>query len=92
MKRMKLGLHIWIAVTSIFSFLGGWADFSHSAKPAAILPGLNASAQAQSAQALAPIPSLDSLMATSSKNQASLQPLPSLQLSANSTALRTHGS
>ncbi len=92
MKRMKLGLHIWIAVTSIFSFLGGWAVFSHSAKPAAILPGLNASAQVQGVPTLAPIPSLDSLMAASGKTQTGLQPLPSLKLSANSTALRTHGS
>ncbi len=91
MKRMKLGLHIWIAITSVFSFLGGWAVFSHSAKPAAILPGLNASAQ--SAPALAPIPSLYSLVAASGKTQSSvLQPLPSLQLSANTTTLRTHGS
>ncbi len=92
MKRMKLGLHIWIAVTSIFAFLGGWAIFSHSAKPAAIVPGLNSGAQVQGAQTLAPIPSLDSLMAASGKAQTGLQPLPSLQLSANSTTLRTHGS
>ncbi len=92
MKRIKLSLHIWIALTSIFSFLGGWAIFSHSAKPAAVLPGLTASAPAQ--QTLAPIPSLDSLMAASSKNQAGLQPLPSLSLSAQSSlpVLRTRGS
>ncbi len=92
MKRTKVGLHILIAVTSIFSFLGGWSVFSHSVKPAAILPGLNASAQVQGAPALAPIPSLDTLLASSGKTQKGLQPLPSLQLSANTTVLRTHGS
>ncbi len=92
MKPMKRFLHIWIARSSIFSFIGGWAVFSHAAKPAPILPGLTASAQSQTA--LAPIPSLDSLVAASSNGPKGLQQLPSLSLAAQSSlpTLRTHGS
>lgn len=94
MKPMKFALHMWIAATSALSFLGGWAIFSHSAKPAVLLPALSASTQAQNLTTLPPVPSLDSLMAASGKTQTSLQPLPSLQLSAQSfsSALRTRGS
>ncbi len=90
MKRMKLALHIWIAVTSVLSFVGGWVVFSHSTRPAVLIPSL-ATTSAQTASALAPIPSLDSLVTSSSRT--SLQPLPSLQLSSsNNPTLVTRGS
>ena len=83
MKSLKLGLRIWIAVTSIFSFLGGWIMFSHAGKPAPLFsssnttaPATNVSAPAQPSElpTLAPIPSLDSLVSSSSPSQ--IQPLP----------------
>lgn len=33
MKLLKLGLRFWITVTSIISFLMGWAMLAHSPKP-----------------------------------------------------------
>ncbi len=93
MKLTKRFLHIWIAVTSVLSFLGGWAVFSHAIKPAAILPGLSSSAQVQNGSTLPPIPSLDTLITATGKTQSGLQPLPSLTLSGQSLpTLRTRGS
>ncbi len=34
MKIVKKGMRIWITITAVFSFLGGWVLFSHSPKPA----------------------------------------------------------
>ncbi len=34
MKLLKLGMRFWITLGSVFSFLFGWAVFSHSLKPA----------------------------------------------------------
>lgn len=93
MKPLKLGLRVWIAITSVFSFLGGWALFSHSGKPAALFPTAGSSVQAapqvqpsgvQPLPTLAPIPSLDSLIqgSQSAVNNNALQPLPSIQQSA----------
>ena len=61
MKRTKLALRAWISIASVLSFLGGWAVFSHSTKPAALFAGLNTS---PALTAPAPIPSLDSLVAS----------------------------
>ena len=33
MKIFKKALHYWIAIASVFSFLGGWALLAHSPKP-----------------------------------------------------------
>lgn len=33
MKPLKTTLHIWIALASTLSFLGGWAMLAHSPKP-----------------------------------------------------------
>ena len=93
MKKFKSLLHVWITLTSIMSFLGGWIVFSRSTKPAAF-NGLNSPA-AQSATTLSPIPSLDSLIAnTASSSQTALQPLTTYQLSSqpSTTVLRTRGS
>ncbi|HEX9017570.1 MAG TPA: hypothetical protein VF806_00180 [Anaerolineaceae bacterium] len=108
MKPLKLGLRVWIAITTIFSFLGGWALFSHSGKPAALFPSTTSNANAAPAEqaqpsnvalpTLAPIPSLNSLTqgGASAVNSSALQPLPSIQQSAPSTSffprLRTRGS
>ncbi len=34
MKYTKLGLRLWIAMSSVAGFLGGWALLAHSPKPA----------------------------------------------------------
>ncbi len=33
MKIFKFGIHLWIALTSVVSFLGGWIALAHSPKP-----------------------------------------------------------
>ena len=93
MKKFKSLLHVWITLASVLSFLGGWIVFSRSTKPAAF-NGLNSPA-AQTSIALSPIPSLDSLMAsTTSSFPTALQPLTMYQLSSqpSTTVLRTRGS
>jgi hypothetical protein len=79
-QPIKLGLRVWIAITSILSFLLGWALFSHSGKPAPLIvtqPGISQQSQSQfQAPNLPPVPSIDQL--TSGNNSASVQALPSL--------------
>jgi hypothetical protein len=80
MKPLKWALRIWIAITSVLAFLGGWALFSHAAKPAPLFssqPSVSGS-EVTPLPTLQPIPSLDSLVTSSStSNNSSLQPLPS---------------
>ncbi len=80
-QPIKLGLRVWIAITSILSFLFGWALFSHSGKPAPLIvtqqPDSAQQSQPQFQPAnLPPVPSIDQL--TSGGNSGGLQPLPSL--------------
>ena len=105
MTPLKLGLRIWIALTSIVSFLGGWALLSHAAKPAPLFPEntgtqpsvISADSQGVVAPTLAPIPSLDSLVANNSSTtttSTNIQPLfsnPSVATS-NLPRMRTRGS
>lgn len=70
MKPLKSGMRIWIALTSLVSFLGGWILFSHAGKPA---PLFNSSAQ--------PTPDATTdrtSSTTSSTTNLVLQPLPTL--------------
>ncbi len=92
MKPFKLGLRIWIAVTSILSFLGGWMLFSHAGKPAPLIPSQPSNSQPSQfvMPNLPPVPALDQL--TSSSSSSALQPLPSIQLPAPSFGFRTRGS
>jgi hypothetical protein len=76
MKPLKLGLRFWLLITSIFSFLGGWAMLSHAGKPTPFSiftspntePSTDTLADAQPTSSFAamptlqPIPSLDSLI------------------------------
>ncbi len=96
MKPLKLGLRIWIAITSILSFIGGWMLFSHAGKPAPLFnssqPVDTQPSQVQS-QNLPPIPSLDQL--TNGSGSSALQPLPSLSQGASPNFMprfRTRGS
>ncbi|MDD5369064.1 MAG: hypothetical protein PHQ40_08265 [Anaerolineaceae bacterium] len=98
MKPLKLGLRIWIALSSIIAFLGGWALFSHANKPVSIF---SAPSQSQSIDSgalapiptLPPVPSLDQL--TNGSRNSAIQPLPPLpQISSQQfmPRLRTMGS
>lgn len=97
MKPLKIGLRVWIAITSLLSFLGGWAIFSHSGKPAPLFSTSGAAVAAAAAVttdgAVAPgvvaplptlpaIPSLNDLTASGS-----IQALPALpNLTVNNSA------
>ncbi len=54
MKLYKNIFRIWIAFVSAISFLGGWAIFAHSNKPAALLSNNNANTNANNVQSLQP--------------------------------------
>jgi len=54
MKMMKVALRFWIALTSIASFLVGWAMLAHAPKP---VQAKTLTAQAQSV-VLTPLPTL----------------------------------
>ena len=107
MKPLKIGLRIWIALTSLVSFVAGWALLSHANKPAPLFgsdttgadPVPLGSASARSSVTLPPIPSLDSLVgkqsSASSSSAPSIQPLPSLPSTGSNSFLprmRTRGS
>jgi hypothetical protein len=83
MKPLKLALRIWITITSVLSFLVGWALLSHAPKPASIFSSQNSPSSSASdpitvdpLPTLAPVPSLDSLI-TNPDTAVNLQPLPS---------------
>jgi hypothetical protein len=104
MKPLKISLRIWIALSSLLSFLGGWALFSHSGKPAPLIaspsaPSFNSSDQnAQNAvllPTLQPLPSLDQLTNSSNNQIQPLQSLPAItnfMVNNSSPRLRTRGS
>jgi hypothetical protein len=94
MKPIKLGLRIWIAITSIISFLGGWMLFSHAGKPAPLITAQPSTSQSSQMvmPTLPPVPSIEQLTNGSSNGGSALQPLPSIQFSAPSIGFRTRGS
>ena len=57
MKFWKTSLRIWITVTSLLSFMSGWAVLAHSPKPNQFDP-----ASVAQMPVLAPIPSLDQMI------------------------------
>lgn len=69
MKPVKISLRIWIAITSLASFLAGWIIFSHAGKPAPLFSSTSSndtqptvSTTIDPLPTLAPIPSLNSLV------------------------------
>ena len=99
MKPLNVGLRSWIAVTSMVSFLGGWAILSHAQKPAPLFASQPA-AQTSSLSdpnvtsqsllpTLQPIPELSDLTSTTNTTVQSIQPLtqlPALTSSNNLTS------
>lgn len=77
MKIVKIGLRFWLTITSILSFLIGWALFSHAGKPAPLFPAQTTSSVIQQ-PVLAPVPSIDDLLTNPGTHTLNLQPLPSL--------------
>jgi hypothetical protein len=67
-KATKSIMHVWISLASIAVFGFGWAVFAHSAKPAPLAveqqPSINVVVPT-----LAPIPSIDELVSSSSSSQ-----------------------
>ena len=51
MKLLKFGMRFWITLTSVFSFLVGWAMLAHAPKPVQ-------AAAAQPSSSVAPLPTL----------------------------------
>ena len=82
MKPLKTGLRIWIAITSVLSFLGGWVLLSHAPKPAPLIPSTSSSSQAAAVASPAQLPTLAPLppittFSDMTTGTANLQPLPS---------------
>ncbi len=99
-KPLKLALRIWIAITSVLSFLAGWALFSHAGKPAPLISAQPSTSGSQvdptglnPLPTLPPVPSIDQLTNGSSGNgSGALQPLPQIQFAQPSFGFRTRGS
>jgi hypothetical protein len=101
MKPLKLGLRLWIAFTTVMSFLMGWALLAHSAKPAPLTTtaGLGGSGSTSSGQlvlpALPPVPSLSDFTSGQPVQAQNLQPLSVQSLpsfGSSMPGLRTRGS
>ena len=58
MRIVRFLLRLYIAVTSVFSFLVGWILFAHSPKPVSAAPAA-AAAEVTPMPTLAPLPPLD---------------------------------
>jgi hypothetical protein len=86
MKHLKVGLRIWIAISSIFGFLAGWVMLGHSPKPAQAAQAVSVEVQPVALPTLAPLPDF-------SQPNAAIQPLqPMPQTSFFMPRLRTGGS
>lgn len=96
MKWMKLGLRLWIGISTLIGFLLGWILLAHSGSPAAASVKTAGSAVRISAvqPALQPVPSLDDLAGGAQVQSVQpLQPLPaSPRITGNAPRLRTSGS
>jgi hypothetical protein len=91
MKPIKITLRIWIALTSMVSFLTGWALLSHAPKPVSLFATAQPAQPAQPFSGgitgfgavvaqlpdLPPVPSLDSILSNPNA-AANTQALPSL--------------
>jgi hypothetical protein len=75
MKLLKIGLHFWMALTSLFSFVVGWIMLAHAPKPVQTSP--SALVAATPLPTLAPLPPLSAFNSDGGNFQG--QPLPSIQ-------------
>lgn len=72
MKPYKIALRVWILITSLVGFLGGWVMLAHAQKPAPLEPPAQMSAPLPT---LAPLPPLPD----GSQQLQPIQPLPLMQ-------------
>jgi len=83
MKPLKFGLRVWIALTSVLSFLAGWMLLAHAGKPAPLIASQPAAVDtSNSTSSIAPLPTLQplpSLNDLTSSSATQLQSLPSIQ-------------
>jgi hypothetical protein len=94
MKSTKIILRIWIAITSLASFVGGWIFLSHAPKPASLTPSLDSVESSTGFQPLPALPTVSSMDSTTLDDQR-LQPLPTLSADTPSNffpRMRTGGS
>ncbi len=96
MKPLKKSLRLWIAITSLVSFLAGWVVFSHAGKPAPLFSSSNntqsnVSNTIDPIPTLPPVPSLNNLVTNSGSvntgSNSTIQPLPSIP--SNNTITRS---
>jgi hypothetical protein len=101
MKSLKIGLRVWIAMTSLLSFLAGWGILSHSGKPVSLFADPGAASlpdpvvQSQVLlPTLEPLPSLADLTTTGViQSLPALPSAPNVSINNNFTPrLRTRGS
>ncbi len=94
MKFFKLGLRIWIAVTSVGTFMTGWIMIAHSPKPAQ--PSSSSSVSAAPLPTLAPLAPLNFSNNSAGQSQSfSIQPAPAqapVQNLFSQPSFRTSGS
>ncbi len=94
MKIYRKVLRFWIAIASIFTFLGGWVILAHSPKP--VQPQTN-SVQSTNLLNLPPIQAYGSTSSNNNgqgffSNNAPSNPAPAIQPNSGQTFLRTRGS
>jgi hypothetical protein len=92
MKFLKLGIHFWITITSVLSFLTGWVMLAHAPKPAQ--SNSSATSVATPLPTLEPLNSL-STFGTTDENSSQSEPFFNVQPSPRSQfrpAFRTGGS
>lgn len=76
----RILLRVWIAMTSVAAFIGGWAFFGHSGKPVSASDAiLNPDPQVAGPVQVTPLPTLAPLP-TFNGQAANIQPLPQQQL------------
>jgi hypothetical protein len=78
MKSFKTSLRLWIALSSLTGFFGGWSLLAHSGKPSNTVVVLAPTLQAQ--QSNLPLPTLEPIPTLSADVApiATLQPIPAL--------------
>ncbi len=95
MKHTKLGLRVWIGLTSVAAFLFGWMFLAHSPKPA-VAASQNAPLPQVQQMQLTPLPTLAPLGSLPSQNNSgqSIQQFPTFPQNSQSFTprLRTRGS
>src|ERR1051325_6718832 len=78
MKLLKLGLHVWLTIASVLSFIGGWILLVHAPKPK---QGISLYSVTKAQPTLEPLPPLQSVGGDedNSQNQSFFNVQPDIQ-------------